>query len=413
MRRKKKLLSLKLALRYAAKRIWRSPLPCAALAAVSFAFILMLQELGGMLAQKRASLDALYRELPVNCTVSDATGTQTDGLFCGGVYLSACTDAEHYPLARLVKDVCFRRAIRYTCPAEEAAGEEISEETAQQSKLNGITRIAAAPLLAPEHGVEITWLPGYDETVFESELAVCLIPEDMAQYVEEGELSLVLSVEEYGKLICTLPASFIVAGTYTGASRLIYCPWAAMSALLGAEDCYVYADSISFTATDNYRLDELRRAASVYFAVGAHFSSNVNKQQFALTVHDSILKASAATIRGDIRLLETLIPLLLVLSAGIGFAASFLFMRSRRAEFAVMRSLGTSGAQVFLMAFAEQLSLTLLGMLPGFLAYGLWRGAPRNVGTACIYLACHMAGMAAATLLIMRTNVMEALGAKE
>ena len=114
MRRRKKPLSLKLALRYAAKRIWRSPLPCAALAAVSFAFILMLQELGGMLAQKRESLDALYRELPVNCTVSDVTGTQTDGLFCGGVYLSACTDAEHYPLARLVRDVCFRRAIRYT-----------------------------------------------------------------------------------------------------------------------------------------------------------------------------------------------------------------------------------------------------------------------------------------------------------
>ena len=128
---------------------------------------------------------------------------------------------------------------------------------------------------------------------------------------------------------------------------------------------------------------------------------------------------------GPTRTYRFLLFLVVALAAGLvqqlarllaqltGFAASFLFMRSRRAEFAVMRSLGTSRAQVFLMAFAEQLSLTLLGMLPGFLAYGLWRGAPRNVGTACIYLACHMAGMAAATLLIMRTNVMEALGAKE
>lgn len=413
MRGKKNALSLRLALRYAGKRLRRNPLPCAALAAVSLAFILMLQELGGLLAQKWESLDALYRELPVNCTVSDGTGTRTDGLYCGGTHLSACTDTEYYPLARLVKDVCFRRAIRYSCPAAEVEYVEETEEDRELKKVNGITRMAAAPMLAPEHGTEITWLPGYDETVFASDQPVCLIPEGMAQYVVEGQLELVLQVEEFGSLVCTLPASFTVAGEYSGTPLMIYCPWAAMTALLEAEGCFVYADSVSFTAADNYRLDELRSAASDYFAVSTGLSSGGGGKQFTLTVHDSLLKTSAATIRSDIRMLETLIPLLLVLSAGIGFAASFLFMRSRRAEFSVMRSLGTSRAQVFLTAFAEQLFLTLLGMASGFLAYWLWRGTPQNIGSACIYLACHMAGAAAATLLIMRTNVMEALGAKE
>ncbi|OQA72574.1 MAG: FtsX-like permease family protein [Firmicutes bacterium ADurb.Bin248] len=290
------------------------------------------------------------------------------------------------------------------------------EDDAQDRLLTGISRLAAAPLLAPEQGVEIEWLESWDETLFQSGASACLLPEGMLGLAKEGVLELIATLEDSADIgePVEVPVGLTVAGTYAGASKTVYMPWAAMGALLAQAGFMEYTQSMSFTVADNLELDALKREAARFFA-SASLSPGETPFQYALTVYDGILAESTGAVKKDIRLLEALIPLILALSALVGFAASFLFIRARQMEFAVMLLLGSGRAQVFLTAFIEQLALELFGALLGMLAYLALRGlgpfpAP---GAPGIYLACHTAGMAAATLWLTRANVMLLLKAKE
>ena len=147
----------------------------------------------------------------------------------------------------------------------------------------------------------------------------------------------------------------------------------------------------------------------------ANLSPGDTIYSFALTVHDRILIESTTAVRGEIRLLEILIPALLALSAGIGFVAGFLYIRNRKQEFAVMRSLGTGKCQVFMASFFEQFILVTAGTLLGMCLYMLIRGtsvAP-NYMNILIYLLCYLLGAAIAVIRITRVNVMEIMRIKE
>ena len=72
----------------------------------------MLLELTGLAAQKRESLAAMYRDLAVNCVVSNPSGTQADGLRIPNNVIALAVDAARCPMASFVKDPCFKRTLR-------------------------------------------------------------------------------------------------------------------------------------------------------------------------------------------------------------------------------------------------------------------------------------------------------------
>ena len=57
--------------------------------------------------------------------------------------------------------------------------------------------------------------------------------------------------------------------------------------------------------------------------------------------------------------------------AAIGFFISFLLAKGRKPEYAVMRMLGESRAQITIKALCKQFVLCLAGVIPGAAAVGL------------------------------------------
>ena len=399
-------------LAYAVKRMRRSALSCLALLFVSLAFALSLCELGYSLAGRNDALSALYRDMEVDCVISDLTGTKTDGLEISTSYIEVFATDMYNNLDEHARDLRLKRTARYLLDASEDDVELLKGDYRQSPNLiMGISRVEAAPALSPELGVEISYDEGYDETLFQGDEMVCVVPEDMAP--ENGKLKITMvdhiMNEEYG----VLEAELTVAGTYKG-GKTIYCPWEAMRELVTRAGGAAYTESMGFIAADNNRLDELKQKASKYFT-NPSLTAGETKYSYALTVNDETLEEAAAAARREIRLLELMIPILLGLSTGIGFAAGYLFIRNRKPEFAVMRSMGTGRLAIFAAAFAEQLLLGVMGAAAGTGLYILIRGTgvmPDYVSLA-VYLGCYALGSGLAVARVVSVNVMSVMRLNE
>lgn len=110
-----------------------------------------------------------------------------------------------------------------------------------------------------------------------------------------------------------------------------------------------------------------------------------------------------------------LYPVIYLLCAGIGFVVSYLLIRIRKPEFAIMRSLGTSKALTFLIFFAEQGVLCLLGAALGiFLTLATTQHiSAQQFVTVIGYVVLYLVGASIAILTMNRVNVMHILTAKE
>jgi len=90
-----------------------------------------------------------------------------------------------------------------------------------------------------------------------------------------------------------------------------------------------------------------------------------------------------------------------------------LLARGRKAEYAVMRLLGESRAQITLKALLEQFLLCLLGVIFGAIIVGFIERNSFNMGICAVILLCYTVGAAAAMILTIRVNVMDLLRDKE
>ena len=99
--------------------------------------------------------------------------------------------------------------------------------------------------------------------------------------------------------------------------------------------------------------------------------------------------------------------------AAIGFLLSFLLARGRKPEYAVMRMLGESRAQITMKALCEQFVLCLCGVLLGAAAVRALGQEGVRPGICAAILLCYTVGAAVAVLLTVRVNVMDILRDKE
>ena len=97
----------------------------------------------------------------------------------------------------------------------------------------------------------------------------------------------------------------------------------------------------------------------------------------------------------------------------IGFFISFLLARGRKPEYAVMRMLGESRAQITIKALCEQFVLCLAGVMLGAAAVGVLEKSSFQLGICAVILLCYTLGAAAAVMLTVRVNVMDILRDKE
>lgn len=264
---------------------------------------------------------------------------------------------------------------------------------------------------------KITWLDGYDESCLEGKERICIISDEFG-YQPGDTIPFFVSVtmEDMSEMCGIFRLK--VAATYHGnitAFKAVM-PIATSEELCSAAttahqqmgDGMVWPftlRSFVFTVKDNHRLEELK---DYLIEQGLSGSAGIR-----VALDDRILKGTVAPIESNLALLEGLYTFFFVMIAAIGFFLSFLLARGRKPEYAVMRMLGESRAQITLKALCEQFVLCLLGVLLGAAAVGVLEKSSFEPTICAVILLCYTLGAAVAVMLTVRVNVMDILRDKE
>lgn len=327
--------------------------------------------LEGFIRQKEEELDSAYDTIAVTVVVSNLTGTQTDNIEIADYIVNYfLSDRYVYggkvqprAFSSYLKDVRCKASVYYCLRSGFKKGK----------RLSGITNVDAATELSEPADGNVTYFPGYDRTLFASSNWVCIIPEKVREELTPdagGNLSLTVQMSPHGASGAVQTVDLKVVGVHTADSETVYCPWACIAAIQTELDGKLTADSLSATVRDNRELEEFRQLLLRHFAEvdpsGHHREINdspaLRYHLFAITVHDELLRETLNSLHRNLQTLYRLRPIFIVLEALIGFIAGFFSMHTRRREFAIARSLGTTLQETIGIALLETMLQCILGV---------------------------------------------------
>lgn len=263
---------------------------------------------------------------------------------------------------------------------------------------------------------DIRWLDGYDESCLEGNERICIVSDQWGYALGDTipMLARVLVSKNYLEGIFRMK----VVGTYPGKITGI----AAVMPLKTMKDLTLAANAVQkqngsyyewnfglrevyFTVKDNQQLPQIKTMIT---------ENGLRDSKFArVRIDDRILKETVGPIESNLAQLEGSYLFFFVMIAAIGFFLSFLLARGRKPEYAVMRMLGESRAQITLKALCEQFVLCLIGVLLGAAAVGVLEKSSFEPTICAVILLCYTLGAAVAVMLTVRVNVMDILRDKE
>ncbi len=245
----------------------------------------------------------------------------------------------------------------------------------------------------------VEWRPGYDASIFSGTEAVCLVPDGQSA---EDTLRLHIGKQQY---------AFTVAGVYGNArsnregASVFYCPLETLRAIYKTEALNVTYCGLELELGQLERLDTFKAQMKAL---------ELDSGDTRLVIHDTQLQTITTQLRRQVRLLEALLPVLLVLIAAISGASAFLLLRGRRREAAVMRTLGKPRMGVFGIFLAEIALQALLGAVPGWCVGLLLTGGrilPLRYPAAL--LVCVLLGGGISAWRLSGINVFTAIAVRE
>lgn len=343
-------------------------------------------------ARQESALEKTIDTTLIPCVVTDAYGLNQDNLHMATGFVDLLCGLRHergYYQDEYVENVRAKASIKLINP-------------------KGYTMVC---LLTPDSdytltaagGGSITLFDGWDASVFSGDSKVCVIPWQLAgdgEYIEidNGNFSVNLRV----------------IGTHTGPANNIYCPFHAMDFHDG-QSYMVTADACSFDIKDARRLDEAKAALYEVFADLSTADQSGIRPAFAVRINDDILRNTLEEIRGNIRTLHLLVPVLLFIEGAVSFFAAYLSTQSRLREYAVMRCLGMTRGRIFRLTFCEYFTLAIVGA-----AFGTVTGIAIT-GTLSPQMLLYGAGAVSAFMIgtsmsisrITRINVMMLMKTEE
>ncbi len=395
-------------LRYMFKRLRRTPVIAVALILFAAVVSSVLCGLHRDNLAEQAHYDRTWRSIPVTLTVTNLTGTQTDGLDAPAFVLDVfCPESLYYPnLSPYIRNLQWK--LHHDIHSTGVPGFE-------EGILVGINTLSAEAALSPENGAQIFWLSGYDETIFAGEAQVCIVPQRMYQQLADTAQPLILEFQYRVPGLARVTETEIevlVAGYYTGAgSDRLYGPARVLDGVYEALGEARVIDSVSGTLSDNERLEELKQKRQCWFAApsatgaatvwGAYdYPSYPN----ALDIDDSLLRNAKNVLEGSIRINGLCAVAVLALSTAAGFFIGLSVIRSRRREMALLRSMGTPNASIFVGFALENLSCIAIGALLGG-AGGRWQPA----GQLALFVGIYALSLMVSLLIFMNGNLLAAI----
>lgn len=373
---------------YIWKRMIRSPLRCLFVAAFAAAVAVVLCSLSAGKTKAQASYQEVYRSIDVVCTLTNATGDSNEGLWIEKEVIDQFTGAAGR-LRPYVRQVDLKGSKTFY----------LNGDYSKKMNLVGLTSLSAETRLLPENKCTVTWLEGYDETVFSGSERVCLIPQSMWLDGAVTELEIPFKLRGGGKVTVVFP----VAGIYEAPSQdRVYCAWDAYCGVLEELNEMVYAEFLRVALADNDRLEEFRAAARELFPAPRPDATAAD--QLALDINDDYLMQTTRTLERSLRTNEIAAGIVLILSACVGFLSGFLLIHSRKSEIFLQRVLGTPLHRIALGFLAEQISMAMLGVALG----GAWfRWVPP--GQLALFVLIFALGLLSALVVFLRNGLMTAM----
>ena len=414
---------------YVRRRLQRNPGQTLILIALAGIFAVLLLKLNSSLTLQVQNRQEMLPNISIRCVVADHRGEKTEGLNIPSRIIDYFTREEN-PLFQFADEVTMKARLVFEIPDLGGNPLLLEELKIEERSMVALTRLEADRSLDQVHGIEITFLPGYNEQSFqETTRYLCLLPRDIYDLIvvepekepEDGWAPLDIKQENtiaVNLLFSTAPTGvrsvgydMQIAGYYQGGIRDIYCNWqAAIDGYTQIGEPY-RADSLSFILRDNSRLDEFREVISVYFVdLGPGLPGGF--EWYSLKIHDQQYNTVLYSLDRSIKMLQLVLPLLNILAIGIGFFVSYIAIRNRKHEFALMASLGTEKQNVFSLVFLELALLIVTGICLGTVVYIVTgnRIAVRSILLIdLVFFLCFMAGAAAAIVRILSTNVIAML----
>ncbi len=262
-----------------------------------------------------------------------------------------------------------------------------------------------APEKAPDLAAflpHIQWQEGWDKSLFRGSEPVCVAPRGAD--LELGE-TMVFPLKKDSPETLKLTVVGLYGSFGGGSLQRFYCPLIPLrDACLSAGLPFNYS-GLDLVFADLANLEAFKAAM---------LEKGLHTGEARLRIDDTLMQQTTGQLKQQISLLQAFLPVLLMLTAAIGFGLSFLLLRGRKKEAAILRSLGMRRQQVFFLLLAESVLQALTGSLLGTLTALLFVG-PAAFDEACIaaLLASYLIGGAAAVRKLAGVNVFTVMTARE
>ncbi|MDO4564922.1 MAG: hypothetical protein Q4C04_04845 [Clostridia bacterium] len=391
---------------------------CLGVIAASLVLSVLICGLNAGEARMDREIEAVYRQKTVTCAVPDLTGAQSDSLDLAGWVVRLFFKDEAFPQGEY--DAIFQTYITDASAKIRLKGELFEDSI----PLVGLADLGADRSFRAEEGVVVNWFSGFGEDVLASKSAVCLLPIELyEQLCPEGESSISLKVVGRYNSSITSEIELEVAGTYLGAeSKIVYLPWSYALEQSMAVSGGVYADSVSATIVDNFKIDEFWDViASRFFVepdpkgtpVDWDASPVYETYPYALTIYDDGLMQTVEGLRQNQRTFGLCIRLIVALTLVLGLVISHLILKQRERELALQQLLGLPKGSIFAASFAEMFALSLIGAVAGAAAVWLVSGTPPPWLMLGLFIAANFIGEAVAIGAFLRKDLIKAIKGAE
>jgi len=447
-------------LKYALLSILRGGARSTVVPILAITVVIFFGQLSSTALRYQEQLDSVYDNTTITGYYTDINGKQignlvVDAYDVGSLYRSgkikklfASISEPYYYLgvSKLVDGTELHLDPLFVPPA--FGLESLEEEFQRRPHLTATNNIRNAPEFYYSNVITMTFLEGYDESILnvspdDKRVNSCLIPTSLMREhnIVLGDTLRVALDHYYTSPQYERPVfrdvDLLVVGSYEkqGSEDTIYAPlsllfpteliWDDGKVIEGAPSS-TFDTGYSFTPKQEYQLRKYSLNSANFtiidsrtlVAIKDYFTdygySEVNKvssvRQFVV-LNDVSFNNAVASIKQQIRYINTLYPFLYLLVGIISIVVSYLLVISRKKEFATMRGLGATRVRTFFSFFWEQGILCVLGAGIGLLGWKLIIGTPTTLHLMLIagFLVCYSIGCAVSIMIMNHTNVLTIL----
>lgn len=367
----------------------------------------------GNLENSRQMLRELPKALPVTASVSNLSGSMDAGLQISEERLDGILQSEYaeHPLV----------SVRLMAGFGEFDIRDWAENLTMYG--GGINDVDAVEGL---NETDISLMEGAGTDFLQSDRMECMIQKDILEEkglkvgdtvtlttyyywywdygeprsspLDVGEYTIVGTMENVGSYLGVLPANILL-------------PFQTVRESYARAEIPFYADSCKFTVKNPLELNAFKEQMGELQFLPVSATAEYSFDGNALTVRDDTFIRSAERTKESISLLEGFLPFVFLVVLFAGYLTSYLFTQNRRAEYALMRSVGVGRGKAYAVFLGEYLILSLGGSLAGgLMARGFAAAEMRDCAVSMgIFLGCYLCGTAAALAMMGRLSIMEVL----